>query len=157
MIEDGVDALVARFTAHATNVEVASRVEGSPLLECLTDAAVLYLLERTGPYLAPRGVARVIVQPDTQQLVRVASDDPAPPRHVEALGAGRLVASGLVIAIDPPFVVVDAGIPLVVAVEALPEDLATGERVRFQSRAPVHGFVLPPTRDRGVVRTDDLV
>lgn len=157
MIEDGVDALVARFAAHATTVEVASRVEGSPLLECLTDAAVLYLLERTGPYLAPRGTARVIVQPETSQLVRVEADDPAAARHVEALGAGRLVASGHVVAVEPPFVVVDAGIPLVVAVEALPDGLAVGERVRFQSRAPVHGFVLPATRDRAALRTDDLV
>lgn len=157
MIEDGVDALVARFAAYATTVEVASRVEGSPLLECLTDTTVLYLMERTGPYLAPRGVSRVIVQPDTALLVRVETDDPAPERHVEAQGAGRLVAGGLVVAIDPPFVVVDAGFPLVVAADVRPDDLATGDRVRFQSRAPVHGFVLPPVRDRVAIRTDDLV
>jgi hypothetical protein len=78
-------------------------------------------------------------------------------RHVESLGGGVLVAAGVVVSLEAPFVVVDAGTPLVVAADAMPADLAVGDRVRFQSRAPVHGFVLPPLRDRGAVRTDDLV
>ncbi|TVR91866.1 MAG: hypothetical protein EA416_08765 [Trueperaceae bacterium] len=157
MIEDGVDAFIARFSAQAASVEVASRVEGSPLLECLTDDAVLYLLERTGPYVVSRGRARVIVQPETATLVRLDPDDLGPLRHLESLGVGVLVASGVVRSLDTPFVVVDAGVPLVVAADVAPDDLALGDRVRFQSRAPVHGFVLAPKRDRESVRTDDLV
>jgi hypothetical protein len=157
MIEDGVDAFISRFAAQAASVEVASRVEGSPLLECLTDDAVVYLLERTGPYAVTRGRARVVVQPETAALVRLDPTDPGPLRHLESLGGGVLVASGLVRSLDAPFVVVDAGVPLVVAADVEPHDLAVGDRVRFQSRAPVHGFVLPPERDRLAVRTDDLV
>ena len=157
MIEDGVDAFIARFSAQAASVEVASRVEGSPLLECLTDDAVLYLLERTGPYAVSRGPARVVVQPETATLVRLDPGDPGPLRHVESLGVGVLVATGVVRSLEPPFVVVDAGMPLVVAADVVPDGLAVGDRVRFQSRAPVHGFVLPQERDRASVQTDDLV
>lgn len=157
MIEDGVDAFISRFAAQAASIEVASRIEGSPLLECLTDDAVLYLLERTGPYAVSRGRARVIVQPETATLVRLDPGDPGPLRHVESLGVGALVATGVVRSLEVPFVVVDAGIPLVVAADVTPQDLVVGDRVRFQSRAPVHGFALPPVRDRVPERTDDLV
>jgi len=157
MVEDGVDALVARFRAHAADVVVTARVEGSPLLECLTEEVVLHLFERTGPYLVAGGPARVIVQPETATLTRLEADDPSPIRSLEVTAVSAIAASGVVRACDAPFVVVDAGLPLVVAVDTLPADLREGDRVRFQSRAPLHGFVLPPERRGGGLSPDEQV
>ena len=157
MFEDGVDALVARFSAHAASVELASRVEGSPLLECLADGVVLHVFERTGPYLAALGPARVIVQPETATLTRLEVDDPAPERSIEVTAVSAVTACGVVRLREDPFVVVDAGLPLVVAVDELPDGVQAGDRVRFQSRPPLHGFVLPPQAGRVTVPTDDLV
>lgn len=157
VIEEGVDALVARFKGHAADVEFTARVEGSPLLECLAGDVVLQLFERTGPYLARTGRGRVIVQAEAARCDRVAADDPGPRRSLEVTSVSGVKASGVVVRRDPPFLVVDAGVPLVVAFDALPDDVAVGDRVGFDSRAPVHGFVLPTTSSRVAVATDDLV
>ncbi len=157
MIEDGVDALVSRFSVHAAAVELTARVEGSPLLECLTADLVLHVFERTGPYLVAGGPARVIVQPETETLTCLDGDDPAPLRSIEVTAVSMITASGIVRSCEAPFVVVDAGLPLVVAVDRWPAALHEGDRVRFQSRAPVHGFVLPPERRGAALATDDQV
>ena len=157
MVEEGVDAFIARFKAHACDVQLASRYEGSPLLECFAGDLVLYLFERTNPYHAASGRARVIVHPEAASCTRLDADDPAPARTVESVGASALSVSGVVDVREDPFLIVDAGVRLVVAVDALPAELAVGDRVRFESRAPVHGFVLPPERGGAHVATDDLV
>jgi len=157
MIEDGVDALVTRFKAHATDVEVVARFEGSPLLECLAGDIVLQLFERTGPYLARSGSVRVIVQPEAATWERLPSDDPAPVRSLEVVGVSAIHASGVVVRRDDPFLVIDAGIALVVACASLDAEVTSGDRVRFESRSPIHGFVLPQSRTGAQIATDDLV
>ncbi len=146
MVEDGMDSLVARFAAHAATVEVSARVEGSPLLECVTDDLILHVFERTGPSLAPRGPARVIVQPETASLTRLEPGPEAPERRIEVVALSVVHVQGIVTVRDDPFVVVDAGIHLVVSVDEVPDGVRVGDAVRFQSRAPLHGFVLPPER-----------
>ncbi len=157
MVEDGVDALMTRFAGHAAVVEVGARVEGSPLLECVADEVVLHVLDRTGPYLAERGPARVIIQAETAALERVELVEGALERHVEVVAVSAIIASGVVLLREDPFVVVDAGLPFVVTADELPDDLALGERVRFESRAPIHGFVLPPERRRSEIAPDEQV
>jgi hypothetical protein len=157
MIEDGVDTLVARFARHAANVRLAARVEGSPLLECLADTFVLHVFERTGPYLVAGGPARVILQPETDTLETMAEGDPAPVHALEVTAVSAIAVHGVVQVRDDPFVVVDGGVPLVVSVDRIPVGLRQGQRVRFQSRSPVHGFVLPPEARRAALSTDDLV
>ena len=155
MVEDGMDSLVARFAAHAATVEVSARVEGSPLLECVTDDLILHVFERTGPYLAARGPARVIIQPETASLTRLEHVPEATERQIEVVAVSEFHVQGTVTMRDDPFVVVDAGIPLVVSVDDVPADLRVGDAVRFQSRAPVHGFVLPPERQAAPTLTPD--
>jgi hypothetical protein len=157
MFEDGVDALIARFSPHAAEVQLTARVEGSPLLECLADGVVLQVFERTGPYLVGLGRARVIVQPETATLTLLEEDDPAPERSVEVTAVSAIAVCGVIRLRDDPFVVVDAGLPLVVAVDELPDRAQAGQRVRFQSRSPLHGFVLAPEGRRPSIPTDDLV
>lgn len=157
MVEDGMDSLVARFAAHAATLEVSARVEGSPLLECVSDDLILHLFERTGPYVAPRGPARVIVQPETASLTRLEPGAEAPERRVEVVAVSVVHVQGIVTVRDDPFVVVDAGIPLVVSVDEVPDDVREGDAVRFKSRAPLHGFVLPPERKVPELAPDDQV
>ena len=157
MVEEGVDAFIARFKAYASDVQVAARYEGSPLLECFAGDLVVHLFERTNPYHAGTGRARVIIQPEAASCVRLEPDDPAPARSAESVALSALAVTGVVALRDDPFLVVDAGIRLVVAFDALPSEVAVGDRVRFQSRPPIHGFVLPPERGGGYVATDDMV
>lgn len=157
MVEEGVDALIERFKQHANEVSVASRYEGSPLIECLVGEHVLYLFERTNPYLSPAGAARVIVQPEAARCERLDPADAHASHRLEAVGHSAIVASGTVVQRDDPFLVVDAGVRLVVSFDELPDDVAAGDQVRFESRAPVHGFVLPPRRTQTQVSTDELV
>ncbi len=150
-----MDSLVTRFAAHAATVEVSARVEGSPLLECVADDLILHVFERTGPYLAQRGPARVIIQPETASLARIEDGPAVPERRVEVVAVSLVHAQGTVTLREDPFVVVDAGIPLVVSADDVPDDLRVGDAVRFQSRAPVHGFVLPPARQAAPALTPD--
>lgn len=157
MVEEGVDALVARFKGEACDVELSPRYEGSPLLECFAGELVLHLFERTNPYHSGAGKARVIIQPEAERCERLEPDDPAPMHGAEPVALSALAVTGVIQRRDDPFLVVDAGIRLVVAVDVLTPELQVGDRVRFQTRAPVHGFVLAPDRGAGLVATDDLV
>lgn len=157
MVEDGVDALVARFRGDACEVRVSPRYEGSPLLECFAGDVVLHLFERTNPYHGGAGAARVIIQPEAERVDRLEPDDPSPLRSTESVAVSALLVSGVVERREDPFLVVDAGVRLVVSSDALPGELRVGDRVRFQSRAPIHGFVLAPERSGAAAATDDLV
>jgi hypothetical protein len=143
MFEESVESFVAAWRAHAAPVELFSGVEGTPLLECMAAGKVFHLFERTAPYSAPVGPARVIIHPVTEALEPL----PSAQRSLEVLGISRLRARGQLVHWRPPFAVVDVGVPLVVGLfNALPAGMPLGEYVRFDSQAPVHGFVLPTER-----------
>lgn len=143
MFEDSPEAFVARFRTFAATVELFSHVEGSPLIECRAGGAIVQLFERTGPYLSLPGPGRVILNPTTEALE--ASEDGS--KLFETAGLGRVRAQGMVLAREPAFAVVDAGVPLVVGVHGgVGDDVASGDWVTFESEAPMHGFVLPPSR-----------
>lgn len=141
MFEDSPEAFISRWQKHAAEAQLFPHREGSPLIECRTGGAILQLFERTGPYLARPGKLRVIVHPVTDELVRVGEGGAAP--ELTSTGISRITAAGRVVAVADRMVVVDAGAPLVVGVlSELPAGLAVGELVRFESLAPVHGFVV---------------
>lgn len=150
MFEDSPEAFVQRWRPYAAQVELFAHTEGSPLLELATDHAVLQVLERTGPYLATPGPATAILNPTTDRL----GADAAPGKELEASGVASLRARGLVLLRDDPFVVVDAGVPLVVGVEGDLPEVGPGDWVEFESRAPVHGFLIPPSK-RPVARSEE--
>lgn len=155
VFEDSPEAFVARFRTFAATVELFSHVEGSPLIECRAGDAILQLFERTGPYLSVPGTGRVILNPTTASLEPRLEGS----KLLETAGLGSVRAQGLVLARETSFAVVDAGVPLVVGVHGGVDDaIASGDWVAFESEAPMHGFVLPPSRrQRTDGDTDDQV
>lgn len=144
MFEESPDAFISRWRKHAASVRIFSRTEGLPLLEAETAGAILQMLERTGPYLAPPGPAKMIINPTAQRLeMRDGGGSDAERQKVEIPGIGRLRVCGIIAFRDDPFVVVDAGAPLVVGViEPLPTEAVAGALVAFDAVPPIHGFVL---------------
>lgn len=157
MIEDSVEGFVARWRSHAVRATAFARAEGSPLLELGIGDAVVQTLERTGPYLAPTGPVRVVLHAMTDRL-DVGEPDV---RRLESAGLGRLEIAGSVVERDGALVVVDAGHPVVVGIDAPTEEAeppGVGAWVTCASLAPVHAFVLPPERTSAAgVPTDELV
>lgn len=134
---------MARFSPFAATVELFSRTEGSPLLECRAADAIFQVFERTGPYLAPPGCAHVILNPTVEALEPSSEGS----KQIEPIGLSRIRAEGVVLGREQLFLVVDAGVPLVVSVLGGVDDgVASGDWVAFSSEAPVHAFVLPKRR-----------
>jgi hypothetical protein len=145
MIEDSPESFVARWRQHAASVELFPHTEGSPLLEMRAGSTLMQLFERTGPYLARPGRAQVIVHPVTESVERV--DDTTALPGIEVTGVSAFEIHARVVAVEGRMVVMDAGIPLVVAVLAQQgAPLAPGELVRFTNRPPAHAFVLVDER-----------
>ncbi len=146
MIEDGPEAFVQRWRTYAADAVLFARPEGSPLLEAELGGAVLQLLERTNPYLAVPGTARLLVN---ATVVRVEPCD-EPERELSVPSRGALAGRGVVLEREGRLLAVDAGAPLVLACDDTPGDgVGPGTVVRFEAAAPLHGFVLPPERRSG--------
>lgn len=140
MIEESVESFLLRYRPYAALVEVLPHLEGSPLLECVVGTSVLHLLERTGPYLAKPGRAKVVLNATAERLEPAE----APGKKLEVTGLSRLRVAGLVLEREEDSLIVDAGVPLVVNVfGALPLEFAVGDWIRFESVPPLHGFVVP--------------
>ena len=157
MLEDSVEGFIARWRAHATDGVAFARAEGSPLLEVAVDDAVLQLFERTGPYDAPTGQVRLILH---AVATRWSTADGGVP-GLAAVGPASLRVAGSVVEREPPFVVVDAGVPVVLALEPEDEPRAVpeiGAWIACETLAPAHGFVIRHGLARKpTVPTDDLV
>lgn len=153
MIEDSPESFISRWRKHAASVELYPRNEGSPLLEARAGDALVQLFERTGPYLGKPGAAQVIIHPVTDSVQRVSDPGTAP--GIEVTGVSRFEVRGRVVSVDGRIAVVDAGVPLVVAVLQPPEQpLEPGEMVRFTNQPPAHAFVVVDDR-RGLSRGRD--
>jgi hypothetical protein len=152
VLEESVEGFVARFRSSAAAVTLTGRVEGSPLLECVVAGQAVHVFERTGPYLAWSGPARVILHLECDGIERLEPGE-TPPR-LDVVGVSTLSAEGVVVSSEAPFLVVDAGAPLVVGITGPFPDVAVGDRVRLASRPPVHGFVLPRSPG-GLARSPD--
>ncbi|HSG63403.1 MAG TPA: hypothetical protein VLD39_00310 [Gammaproteobacteria bacterium] len=142
MIEEGPDAFVQRWRAYAGDATLFARPEGSPLLEASLGGTVVQLLERTNPYLAVPGRARLLVNASATLVAR----DEGAERDLSVPLRGSLNGCGTVLEREGRLVALDAGWPVVVA---LPDDAdapSEGETIRFEAAAPIHAFVLPPER-----------
>ena len=144
MFEESVESFITQWRPYAADVTLFAHTEGSPLLECRAAGAIFGVLERTGPYSADIGPARVILHLTTE-YVEAAT---APLRKVAVLGPSHLSVWGVVVLRQGPMIVVDAGAPFVVGSFApLSDTLAAGDWVTITGLPPVHGFVLPqPSR-----------
>jgi len=147
MVEDSPDTFVARWKHLATDAILHARVEGSPLLEIDAGGAILQVLERTNPYLANPGNARVIINP-TIRLREPDSDEPS----LRVPHLGQVSGTATVQSHEGPIVVLDAGVPIVAALDPTATHdenlLQQGAFISFDASAPIHGFVVAPEHRR---------
>ncbi|CAM3967288.1 hypothetical protein [Deinococcus marmoris] len=141
-LESSERDFAARYASHAAHGLIYPQPEGSPLLEFLAGGRVLYLFDRSGPYSAPPGEARVVVH----GVLEAGSVDLLPgSEHREILsvqGVSALEGCGRVTHTVGKAWVVQARLPLVLAAfEPLPPVLP-GQWITFRTLAPLHGFVV---------------
>ncbi len=140
MLETSVEDFVSRFEADAAEGQLYPQPEGSPLLEFVTGGRTLYLFDRTGPYTARPGPARIIVHATLARLTKRSGAEP----KLTVVGVSGVEGSGQVIRVASRFtVVVEARLPLVLSsFTALPE-LSPGDWLSFETQPPLHGFLVP--------------
>jgi len=144
MVEEGPEAFIKRWSEFAAPATLFARSEGSPLLEAAVGGVIVQLLERTNPYQAGPGAARLLLNPtaDTVMLAPEGAGVLVVPRR------GALHGSGEVVEVEGRVLVVDAGVPVLVVApaDADAEVRRTGVWIRFEASPPVHGFVLDTER-----------
>jgi hypothetical protein len=143
-MEDSIESFIAQFKPYAATVQLLSKVEGSPLLECVAGQKVLHLLERTGPYTSRPGKAQVILNPMAESLQKTDLAE----KSFTITAVSRLKAHGLVLERSENVVIIDAGIPLVVSLFNDTHQVNLGDYVKFESLPPIHGFVVPKEEQR---------
>lgn len=139
MFEESVESFTARWRSEAAQVHIFSRVENDPLLELEAAGVIFHALERTGPYLPTVGPGRVIVHAITDQVQMAETGV----RRLEVTGISRAHIQGQVMKVAAPFLVVDAGFPVVTGL--LTDDfpaLRTGDFVSLEVLPPMQAFVL---------------
>ena len=151
MFEESVESFLTQWRPYAADVTLFAHTEGSPLLECRAAGVIFGVLERTGPYSAPIGPAKLILSLSAEQLEPTEERV----RKVVVLGPSHLKVWGVVVLRQGRMIVVDAGAPLVIGSFApLPETLAAGDWVVVTGLPPVHGFLLPQVNRPALSATD---
>ncbi len=143
-MEDSIESFIAQYKPYAATVHLLSKVEGSPLLECVAGQKVIHLLERTGPYLSRPGKTQIILNPSAETLQKAESAE----KSFQVTAISRLKVQGLVLDRGQNVVVVDAGIPLVVTLFDDNQSITLGDYISFESIPPIHGFVVPKEESR---------
>lgn len=152
MFEESVEGFIVRWRGYANPAKLYSHIEGSPLLECHIEGHILNVFERTNPYASLPGNIQLIVNPTAQRVDK--PDDLS--KKLEVTGISQVHACGLVLVRNEQTVVIDAGFPLVVSVfDPLPDDVAAGDWLEFQSLNPIHGFVLSATKRASATVSDE--
>jgi hypothetical protein len=154
MFEESVESFITRWRPYAADVTLFPHTEGSPLLECRAGDAIFGVLERTGPYAAHPGAAKLILHVMTESTHLVDEET----RSIEVSGPSRIHANGIVLLRQGQMLVLDAGAPLVVGSFApLPDELAAGNWVSLAALPPVHGFLVPKVLRSTLVATDSEI
>lgn len=139
MFEESVESFTARWRKEAANAYIFPRVENDPLLELEAAGIIFHALERTGPYLPSVGPGQVIIH----ALAEEAQVLDAPAARMEVTGISRARICGRITRVEAPFLVVDAGFPVVTGI--LAEDFSKyeiGATVAFDVLPPLQAFVL---------------
>ena len=151
MFEESVESFITQWRPYAADVTLFAHTEGSPLLECRAAGVIFGVLERTGPYSASIGPAKLILHLTTEHVT--VSEEPL--RSVAVLGPSHLKLWGLVVLRQGRMIVVDAGAPFVIGSFApLPDTLAAGDWVTVTGLPPVHGFLLPKVSRNTLAASD---
>ncbi|GGM55097.1 hypothetical protein GCM10008956_33790 [Deinococcus arenae] len=131
----------ARYAEFAAQGTLYPSREGSPLLEFGVAGRVLYLFDRSGPYAAQPGPARLVVHGVVEDggLHRLDSGDHQ--EQVQTLGVSGVEGRGRVLAVWRQGLVVQARLPLVLGSFTPLPDVQVGDWVAFRTMPPLHGFV----------------
>jgi hypothetical protein len=142
MLESSVEEFVSRYRERAATGTLYPQAEGSPLMEFSSAGRVLYLYDRSGPYAVRPGPARVIVHGVLDEGgLNVLPAASAADEDLHLLGVSRLEGVGEVLEVARHLLVVRARLPLVLGSFGLLPPLGVGDWVRFQTQAPLHGFI----------------
>ncbi|AZI42984.1 hypothetical protein EHF33_09725 [Deinococcus psychrotolerans] len=141
MLETSVEDFVSRFEADAAEGQLYPQPEGSPLMEFVSGGRTLYLFDRTGPYTAKPGAARVIVHGTFARFAKLPSV-PEPLTKLAAVGISGMEGVGQITRLASRFtVVVQARLPLVLSSFTPLPELEAGEWLSFETQPPLHGFL----------------
>lgn len=142
-LENSEQEFMTRYAEFAATGALYPQIEGSPLLEFSAGGRVLYLFDRTGPYTAVPGAARVLVHGLLDlSAVEVLNTEPAQGENLNGVAVSVLEGVGQVLSASRRTWVVQARLPLVLsAFEVLPE-VKIGQWVTFKTLPPLHGFLL---------------
>jgi hypothetical protein len=153
MIEEGPESFLQHWRAYAAPARLFPRPEGKPLLEAEVAGRILQLFERTNPYHAPPGPARLVLHATVERWDPAEAGDAA--LRVPALGS--LQGRGEVVHREGRTVVVDVGAPLVLTLAGGAAPASEGHWIEFEAPAPLHAFVLPPLRTSAATPVDEAL
>lgn len=142
-LENSEQEFLTRYAEFAASGTLYPQIEGSPLMEFSSAGRVLFLFDRTGPYRAHPGPARVlvhgVVNADGWTLVAPGE---ARDEAFTMLGASEAEGVGEVIHVSRRSCVVRARLPVVLSTfDSLPA-AQVGDWVRFRTLPPLHGFLV---------------
>ena len=142
-LENSEAEFMARYGEYAASGLLYPQPEGSPLLEFAAGGRVLYLFDRCGPYAAPPGPARVVVNglldlPATEVL----GQDAPQGETLTLVGISAAEGCGQIEQVLGRSWVVRARLPLVLSAYSVLPAARPGDWVRFRTLPPLHGFVL---------------
>ncbi len=138
VLESSTEEFVTRYAAHAAHGVLYPSVEGSPLLEFEAGGVVLYLFDRSGPYMTSPGPARMLVHAVVKSFEVLGPDGWA--ESLATTGISSVEGVGNVVQVARNVCVVQARLPLVLGSFTPLPPLKAGDWVRFDSEAPLHGF-----------------
>lgn len=137
MVESSPEEFTRRFAAYAAEGTLYPQPEGSGLLEFAAAGRVLYLLDRSGPYAARPGPARVLVSAALKSWEAV---EPAE-ESLSLTGVSALEGRGELVEAGGGALVLRARLPLVLLGDPAPRP-QPGQWLHFTTEAPLHGFLL---------------
>ncbi|GGR99908.1 hypothetical protein [Deinococcus sedimenti] len=142
-LETSEREFAARFAEFAAQGTLYPVREGSPLLEFGVAGRVLYLFDRSGPYAAQPGPARLVVHGVLEEgaLQRLPADFSGG-EQVQVVGVSGVEGRGEVLAVSRQVVVVRARLPLVLGAFSPLPVVKPGDWVSFRTAPPLHGFVV---------------
>ena len=139
MLETSVEDFVSRFADAAAAGQLYPQPEGSPLMEFVAGGRTLYLFDRTGPYTAKPGEARVIVHGTLARFAKVGSTE----AKLSVVGVSGVEGVGQIIRLASRYTaVVQARVPLVLSSFNPLPPLNVGEWLSFETQPPLHGFLV---------------
>ncbi|THF71250.1 hypothetical protein E7T06_04070 [Deinococcus sp. Arct2-2] len=142
-LESSETEFASRYAAWAAVGQVYPQREGSPLLEFSSGGRVLYLFDRSGPYVVRPGPARLVVH----GILDLAATEPCPKpedarEQLTVIGISGLEGVGEVLDVSRRSWVVRARLPLVLSSFTPLPDARPGDWVTFRTLPLLHGFAV---------------